>query len=75
MDDKKLSEEIKNSLNNQACHPNFNCELLKNNFLNNCNYNKDKNITLNFINKNTFCIKLYNEYYDCYKNDKLSKNK
>jgi len=75
MDDKKLSEEIKSSLINNSCHSNFICDLLKQNFLNNCKYNKDSNITLNLISKNVFCIKLYNEYYDCYKNDKVSKNK
>jgi hypothetical protein len=73
MDNKKMSEEIINSLTNQTCHQNLNCETLKVKFLNNCKYNKNQNITLNFINKNVFCIKLYNEYYDCYKNDKLSK--
>lgn len=74
-DYKKIDEEIKNSLSNNICHQNIDCELLKVKFINNCKYNKDKLISLNFINKNAFCINLYNDYYNCYENDKLSKNK
>jgi hypothetical protein len=72
MDDKELSKEIINSLIYETSHINVKCNFLKQQFINMCEYNISKNITLNYINKNCFCIKLYNDYYDCYKNDKLS---
>jgi hypothetical protein len=75
MDDKKLSKEIINSLNYQSSHTNVKCNIAKQNFVNICEYKKNHkypHITLETLYKNTNCIKLYNDYYDCYKNDKLS---
>ena len=73
MDNKELSKEINNSLIVQKSHVNPKCNLIKNNFIDNCKYRENTKLTLEYIYKNSECIKIYNEYFDCYKNDKRDK--
>lgn len=73
MNDKELSIEIKKGLNSNISHINPICNLIKHNFIENCKYSINTKITLEHIYTNTDCIKIYNRYYDCYKNDKQIK--
>ena len=73
MNDKELSKEINKTLFIKTSHINPKCNLIKNNFIDNCIHTKNTQITLEYINKNNDCIKLYNLYYDCYKNAERDK--